>query len=150
MYFFFFFQAEDGIRDLTVTGVQTCALPISEPAVGHEVHAGATALFLDDFLRLALRTDEQHAAATGSGVAHEVVRALEQASRLVEVDDVNADEGAVDVLAHLRVPALGLMTEVHAGFEELADSQGVRGITQFACDLARAFERFVGRIDARY
>src|SRR2546430_3903421 len=26
--FFFFFQAEDGIRDLTVTGVQTCALPI--------------------------------------------------------------------------------------------------------------------------
>src|SRR2546430_5871309 len=28
--FFFFFQAEDGIRDLTVTGVQTCALPIFE------------------------------------------------------------------------------------------------------------------------
>src|SRR2546430_3499832 len=27
--FYFFFQAEDGIRDLTVTGVQTCALPIS-------------------------------------------------------------------------------------------------------------------------
>src|SRR2546427_12309202 len=29
---FFFFQAEDGIRDLTVTGVQTCALPICELA----------------------------------------------------------------------------------------------------------------------
>src|SRR2546430_9409626 len=27
--YLFFFQAEDGIRDLTVTGVQTCALPIS-------------------------------------------------------------------------------------------------------------------------
>src|SRR2546425_6959637 len=27
-YFFFFFQAEDGIRDKLVTGVQTCALPI--------------------------------------------------------------------------------------------------------------------------
>ena len=26
---FFFFQAEDGIRDIGVTGVQTCALPIS-------------------------------------------------------------------------------------------------------------------------
>src|SRR5208337_3644030 len=26
--FFFFFQAEDGIRDTSVTGVQTCALPI--------------------------------------------------------------------------------------------------------------------------
>src|SRR2546430_12592388 len=30
--FFFFFQAEDGIRDLTVTGVQTCALPILKDA----------------------------------------------------------------------------------------------------------------------
>src|SRR5229473_4310728 len=29
MSFFFFFQAEDGIRDKLVTGVQTCALPIS-------------------------------------------------------------------------------------------------------------------------
>src|SRR5437868_11370189 len=28
---FFFFQAEDGIRDRNVTGVQTCALPISAP-----------------------------------------------------------------------------------------------------------------------
>src|SRR5216683_1985203 len=28
LFFVFFFQAEDGIRDLIVTGVQTCALPI--------------------------------------------------------------------------------------------------------------------------
>src|SRR5207249_8769335 len=33
---FFFFQAEDGIRDRNVTGVQTCALPISsEHGLGH-------------------------------------------------------------------------------------------------------------------
>src|SRR2546429_5117394 len=31
---FFFFQAEDGIRDVAVTGVQTCALPISALAPG--------------------------------------------------------------------------------------------------------------------
>src|SRR2546427_2957082 len=46
--YFFFFQAEDGIRDLTVTGVQTCALPIflvEEPEgrvrrhVGEHAHA---------------------------------------------------------------------------------------------------------------
>src|SRR5256884_9781150 len=30
--FFFFFQAEDGIRDVAVTGVQTCALPIFNDA----------------------------------------------------------------------------------------------------------------------
>src|SRR2546430_9905666 len=32
-----FFQAEDGIRDLTVTGVQTCALPISSEAYARHV-----------------------------------------------------------------------------------------------------------------
>src|SRR5207245_8068432 len=45
--FFFFFQAEDGIRDATVTGVQTCALPISQRrdasprcARNHRAHRG--------------------------------------------------------------------------------------------------------------
>src|SRR2546429_540100 len=32
---FFFFQAEDGIRDVAVTGVQTCALPISSNSLEH-------------------------------------------------------------------------------------------------------------------
>src|SRR5687767_15651571 len=32
LFFFFFFQAEDGIRDKLVTGVQTCALPIFDAA----------------------------------------------------------------------------------------------------------------------
>src|SRR5205807_3505586 len=32
VHFFFFFQAEDGIRDYKVTGVQTCALPICRRA----------------------------------------------------------------------------------------------------------------------
>src|SRR2546427_11785281 len=35
-FFFFFFQAEDGIRDLTVTGVQTCALPIHSVEVASD------------------------------------------------------------------------------------------------------------------
>src|SRR5256886_7966359 len=43
LFFFFFFQAEDGIRDLTVTGVQTCALPIwtrcEAGQRSHPVHA---------------------------------------------------------------------------------------------------------------
>src|SRR5437762_4500297 len=42
--FFFFFQAEDGIRDTSVTGVQTCALPISDQQ----------ALGCDFYLRVAL------------------------------------------------------------------------------------------------
>src|SRR2546421_9593721 len=44
---FFFFQAEDGIRDLIVTGVQTCALPIYRrtPAVGADDPEDRTAQF---------------------------------------------------------------------------------------------------------
>src|SRR3989442_5873921 len=34
MLIIFFFQAEDGIRDADVTGVQTCALPISDCGMG--------------------------------------------------------------------------------------------------------------------
>src|SRR3712207_8733725 len=42
--FIFFFQAEDGIRDIGVTGVQTCALPISgiTNSEGAGVSAGRT------------------------------------------------------------------------------------------------------------
>src|SRR5438046_4760182 len=40
MLFFFFFQAEDGIRDWSVTGVQTCALPISHPDAASRVGDG--------------------------------------------------------------------------------------------------------------
>src|SRR5690349_23970670 len=56
-FFFFFFQAEDGIRDLYVTGVQTCALPISRPGVfclsdieGHCVAGGGAAVAWAAFL----------------------------------------------------------------------------------------------------
>src|SRR3712207_9357067 len=47
---FFFFQAEDGIRDIGVTGVQTCALPIYDVSDYTGIHP----LFgtLDDFDRL--------------------------------------------------------------------------------------------------
>src|SRR2546425_6303350 len=47
--FFFFFQAEDGIRDKLVTGVQTCALPISSGVV-----VGASAPTTHDFVLVPL------------------------------------------------------------------------------------------------
>src|SRR2546421_5288702 len=50
----FFFQAEDGIRDLIVTGVQTCALPISHAhhMHGHELmRLGRTEEAIAEFLK---------------------------------------------------------------------------------------------------
>src|SRR2546422_5522527 len=43
VYCFFFFQAEDGIRDVAVTGVQTCALPIYDE-IGLRAHADHAAV----------------------------------------------------------------------------------------------------------
>src|SRR2546430_11103527 len=68
----FFFQAEDGIRDLTVTGVQTCALPISrglqpvviEPFPGGEAARRGGEIFRIDREGAVMRrcVADQHAA----------------------------------------------------------------------------------------
>src|SRR2546425_7707953 len=62
---FFFFQAEDGIRDKLVTGVQTCALPISverDPADG-ALAKGQLALELAGDCRVAVDQPAREAAA---------------------------------------------------------------------------------------
>src|SRR2546430_15946808 len=61
---FFFFQAEDGIRDLTVTGVQTCALPIFGDGVGCEsCHGGAV-----DWLGIHVSGKSDHVANVKAGM----------------------------------------------------------------------------------
>src|SRR6266446_9680583 len=52
--FFFFFQAEDGIRDYKVTGVQTCALPIMDDVSARAVRTAFRQLYERD---LAYRTE---------------------------------------------------------------------------------------------
>src|SRR3989442_9155225 len=48
LFWFFFFQAEDGIRDADVTGVQTCALPIFVTGLTDNYIAGTTKLYRND------------------------------------------------------------------------------------------------------
>src|SRR5690606_39597463 len=77
----FFFQAEDGIRDFHVTGVQTCALPISD-----KVLAAQRGTVLDDHV--------------GAGQTHRNDQKREQGNKrclvrgfhLVEVGDSNVVE----------------------------------------------------------
>src|SRR2546421_112085 len=63
---YFFFQAEDGIRDLIVTGVQTCALPISvirgrALAIIHDLEGAApdNGLYVDRSCRTEMRSEER-------------------------------------------------------------------------------------------
>src|SRR2546422_1173460 len=65
--FFFFFQAEDGIRDVAVTGVQTCALPISleqaslerEVKVNGDLYANLRQKHQEFLIRGAERSEER-------------------------------------------------------------------------------------------
>src|SRR5207249_8773250 len=54
----FFFQAEDGIRDRNVTGVQTCALPISVPRAARAVLCTGDGDQRDALLTIAFRRIE--------------------------------------------------------------------------------------------
>src|SRR3712207_9069974 len=64
--FFFFFQAEDGIRDIGVTGVQTCALPISilSQASTTVTHVNANLERVDDITGNAANVSSNVAALT--------------------------------------------------------------------------------------
>src|SRR5438067_6552305 len=66
-FYFFFFQAEDGIRDRNVTGVQTCASSdLAAPVLPRQPTAGERAERLE--ANAVLRAERQHLAL---GVAHE-------------------------------------------------------------------------------
>src|SRR5207249_7885189 len=105
---FFFFQAEDGIRDRNVTGVQTCALPISRrftaearrtptapaplsssssgrrtrsPASGREI-GRASCRERVEVAGVAGAVQRKRRGPDGAGCPHRVVRALSVASRV--------------------------------------------------------------------
>src|SRR2546421_12548638 len=90
----FFFQAEDGIRDLIVTGVQTCALPISRLARQH-------VRFVHDVdLVTALAGGGVHGTLTQvAGVVHAPVRGG------IELDDVEVHRASPDPGAGIALPA---------------------------------------------
>src|SRR5207249_5878399 len=67
--FIFFFQAEDGIRDRNVTGVQTCALPISQWERPHAASGRSHCAWLHATAR------RPCAGSTGGGPAREIGRA---------------------------------------------------------------------------
>src|SRR5256885_9039441 len=79
---FFFFQAEDGIRDYKVTRVQTCALPISNPK--HLELWYGNPMVGEQFLRQRLVAREEQTARIASGV--------EQFQQFQMADDVLVED----------------------------------------------------------
>src|SRR5437763_16944694 len=92
----FFFQAEDGIRDTSVTGVQTCALPILDDAVGLVVmrqEVVATAAVESELQDAHARQLELAAKRVDVGRDHAEVLQIGRASCRERVEDAEAGGG---------------------------------------------------------
>src|SRR5436189_1940085 len=68
--FFFFFQAEDGIRDTSVTGVQTCALPICQGPRIASLRAADADTKAEEVRRAELLRDRAQAVVPGESSPH--------------------------------------------------------------------------------
>src|SRR5256886_11911286 len=99
MFIFFFFQAEDGIRDLTVTGVQTCALPILalpyDSEEGRDMSGAVTALMCGEAYAQSSRIAERMGPFAGYEVNREpmldVIRMHREAMRGIEPKHVQPE-----------------------------------------------------------
>src|SRR5256886_7924385 len=94
--YFFFFQAEDGIRDLTVTGVQTCALPICAAAYVDAEHA----------------LDVEYAKKLGVDIDNLLVSQPDTGEQGLEITEILVRSGAVDVVVVDSVAALVPKAEI--------------------------------------
>ena len=99
----------------------------AQPALVDVGHPDAGRLLGDGLLGLLLGADEHHRAAVGDGLLDELVGAVDVGQRLLEVDDVDAVALGEDEPLHLRVPAPGLVAEVHAALEQLLHGDDLVG-----------------------
>src|SRR3989475_214293 len=141
VFVFFFFQAEDGIRDLTVTGVQTCALPISRGRTGGSAGGAGMKLSHVDAAGRARMVDVGDKPITvRAAVAEGTIRMSAEAYRLVAEQaiakgDVLAVSEVAATLAAKRTAELiplchpvGLdHVEVEASLDETLPGGRVRG-----------------------
>jgi hypothetical protein len=82
------------------------------------VGRGVAGFGLDDGLELTLGAHEEDVVALERHLLEELGCLLQLPERLVEVDQIDARALGEDELAHLRVPAAGLVPEVGTGFEQ--------------------------------
>src|SRR5439155_23647511 len=91
----------------------------AEPALINIELSASHRRFLYRFLRLLFATNEQNLAAAACDLLEKFRCAMQLLDSLVQVDDVNLVSLLENVRLHLRVPALGLVTEMHARFKKL-------------------------------
>ena len=91
----------------------------AQPALVDERHPHPAGLLGDGLLRLLFGSDVQDGPAVGNRLLDELVGAIDEIQRLLQVDDVDAIALGEDEALHLRVPPPGLVPEVDAALKEL-------------------------------
>src|SRR5262245_58168381 len=89
----------------------------AKPALGDKESATAKGGFLDWFLRLFFGANENQSATIAGNFAYKVGGAAGANDGLLQINDVNSTTIAVNIVFHLGVPALSLVTEVDARIE---------------------------------
>ncbi len=142
---FFFLQAhpdaavgERGFHLLQLVEAPLDGLEVGEhaaqPALVDEELVGALGFLFQDFRGLALGADKQYRFAAGHGIADEGISLFQAFHGLLQIDDVNAVPLAENESLHLRVPAIGLVTEVDTCLEKIANAEFCHAFTSFpAC-----------------
>src|SRR5690606_6485531 len=114
--------------------------PPAQPALVHVRLVHAIRLLGNRFLRLLLRTDEEARPTPRDGLLDEVVGLVDVVQGLLQVDDVDAGALGEDEALHLRVPAAGLMPEMHAAVEQLTNGDDGHGRSPVLRTGSRAIE----------
>src|SRR6266487_141726 len=131
LYGFFFFQAEDGIRDGRVTGVQTCALPISYPGVhsGEILRArrelGESQAYVDFALYGGGGASEEgiRSMAAEGAIAYKIFLHSAPPGREVEFEGLTAVDTASLYRAFERIAPIGLPCAVHSEDDDLIEAR---------------------------
>ena len=70
-------------------------------------------------LCLTLGADKQHTTACSNSIGHGLQRTVQSRNGLGQIDNVDVVACTEDVRSHLRIPPMGLMPKVGAGFKQL-------------------------------
>lgn len=106
----------------------------TQPALVDEKHVGSLSFFFEDFCRLPLGADEQDGFSACNKIADESIGVLHSRNSLLKVDNIDAAAFTEQKLLHLGIPAVGLMTEMNACFQQLLDRHHSHAFTSLrAC-----------------
>jgi hypothetical protein len=80
-------------------------------------HPAPASFFFYSFLSLSLGPDEQNRSTTGRKIRYKLHGSFKEAQSLLEVNDIDTVPFTEDVISHLRIPAVRLVSEMDTRFK---------------------------------